>query len=49
MIERQKIQGRNAVVAYLTNKFEPAQKGAAEMIKVTFEDDNSTLWLTPPK
>jgi hypothetical protein len=45
MIERQKLQGREATVAYLTAKFEPASKDEAELVKVTFQDNNETLWL----
>lgn len=47
MIERQKIDGRDASVAYLTADLNPAEKDTAELIKVTFEDDLSSLWLTP--
>ena len=49
MIERQILQGRNAVVAYLTDKFELADKTDAQLVKVTFEDNNETMWLVPQK
>jgi len=47
MIEKQTIDDRKAAVAYLTKDLEPADKDAAELIKVVF-DDGETLWLTPP-
>ncbi len=48
MIEHQILQGRNAVVAYFTNKFEPADKDSAQLVKITFEDNHQTMWLVPP-
>jgi hypothetical protein len=48
MIERQTIDGREATVAYLDNKFKPATKDTATLIKVIF-DDGQVLFLTPAK
>ncbi len=45
MIERQKIDGREATVAYLTTEFAPAEKDAAELVKVIF-DDGETIFLS---
>lgn len=49
MIEKQNVEGRDAVVSYLKAGFEPAGKDDATLIKVTFEDDQSSFWLAPHK
>jgi hypothetical protein len=46
MIERQEVGGRPAVVAYLTAKFEPTDKDAAQIVKVVF-DDGEIRFLVP--
>ena len=38
MIERQTIDGRDATIAYLTNKFAPATVDTAQYVKVLFDD-----------
>lgn len=38
MIERQEVNGRPAVVAYITSDFEPADKASADMAKIIFDD-----------
>jgi hypothetical protein len=38
MIERQTIDGRDATIAYLTNKFAPATADTAQYVKVLFDD-----------
>jgi hypothetical protein len=50
MIERQTIDGRNATIAYITDKFAPATASTAHYVKVSF-DDGETLFLKsdPPK
>ena len=50
MIERQTIDGRDASVAYLTNKFAPATADTAQYVKVLFDDGEMILLATgiPP-
>jgi len=48
MIERQTIDGREAVVIYLSDDLTPVDRDEASLVKVTFEDDNSSVWLVPP-
>lgn len=45
MIERQTIEGREAVVAYVTGDMQPAEKEDADLAKVVF-DDGEVVWLT---
>jgi hypothetical protein len=40
MLEKTQIDGRPALVAYLTTDMEPIDKKKAEMIKITFMDGN---------
>lgn len=48
MIERQKIDGREATVAYLTAEFGPTEKDDAELVKVIF-DDGETIFVATPR
>lgn len=50
MIERQTIDGRDASIAYLTNKFAPATADTAQYVKVLFDDGGMILLATdiPP-
>ena len=50
MIERQTIDGRDATIAYLTNKFAPATADTAQYVKVVFDDGEMFFLLTdiPP-
>ena len=50
MIERQTIDGRDASVAYLTNKFAPATADTAQYAKVLFDDGDMLFLATgvPP-
>lgn len=45
MIERQKINGRDATISYLGDGFQPAEKAHATNIKVVF-DDGDVVFLT---
>jgi hypothetical protein len=48
MIEKMTIDGRAATVIYLTANMAPVEKADyAELVKVTFDDDMSSIWLTP--
>jgi hypothetical protein len=47
VLEHTTINGRPAVIAYLKDDMTPADKETATLLKVTFEDDHSTLWLRP--
>jgi len=38
MIERRTINGRRAMVAYLTKEFLPADKDDYELVKILFDD-----------
>ena len=47
MIERQKIEGRDATVAYLTADFAPASADTAALVKVIYDGGEmvvSTFW-----
>ena len=46
MIESTYIDGKPALVAYLTRDLEPADADAAELVKVLFKDGRS-MWLVP--
>lgn len=46
MIERQKVDGRDATVAYLNLDMEPTTVDDAELVKVIF-DDGQILFLQP--
>lgn len=46
MIERQIVEGKAAMVAYLNDKFEPVDKVTASLVKVIF-DDGDVVFLTP--
>lgn len=46
MIARETIDGRKATVAYMTRRFEPADKAEAELVKVRF-DDGEVVFLVP--
>lgn len=50
MIERQTIDGRDATIAYLTDKFAPATADTAQYVKVVFDDGEMFFLLTgiPP-
>jgi hypothetical protein len=50
MIERQTIDGRDATIAYLTNKFAPATADTAQYVKVIFDDGEMLFLVTdiPP-
>lgn len=48
MIERTTVNGRPATVTYLKAGFSPADRQAAELIKVVF-DDGEALFLVPSK
>ena len=48
MIEHQMIDGRNALVVYMNEKFEPSEKDSAVLIKVIFEN-GERIFLTPGK
>jgi hypothetical protein len=50
MIFRQTIDGRDATIAYLTNKFAPAAPDAAQFVKVLFDDGEMIILATgiPP-
>ncbi len=47
MIERQIVNGREAIVSYLKADWTPASPDDADLVKITYLDDNSTIWLTP--
>ena len=46
MIERQKVNGRDATVAYLASDFNPVDKTKATMVKLIF-DDGDIYFLFP--
>ena len=49
VLEKTEVSGRPATVAYLMNDFSVAKdKNTAELIKVVFDDDRSTVWLKGP-
>lgn len=47
MIEAQEINGRKAIVAYFKGDFEPAGRDDATLVKVTYQDNQESFWLTP--
>lgn len=47
MIETTEVNGRKAVVNYLTDQFEPTDKDKADLVKVTFLDTGERLFLKP--
>lgn len=50
MIEKQTIEGRPALVAYLDDDFEPVDQDKATLVKVVFDDpEGGVLFLTPAK
>lgn len=46
MIERQKVNGRDATVGYFNDKFESVDKAEASMVKLIF-DDGDVYFLFP--
>ena len=46
-VERQKVDGRQAVISYMTEDFAPADIDDATLVKVMF-DDGEIVFLTPP-
>jgi len=46
MIKRQKIDGKQASIAYLKDGFVPCGEEEATLVKVVF-DDGKTIWLAP--
>lgn len=49
MMTRQEVDGRSATLNYLTDALEPAEEAAATLVKVTFDDDNSSIFIKPNK
>jgi hypothetical protein len=48
MIEKQTVDGRPALVAYLDDRFNPVDKAEATLVKVVFTDpQGGTAFLTP--
>jgi hypothetical protein len=47
MIENRTIDGRKATVAYLDEHMRPVDSRDAQLVKITFEDNGETRWLTP--
>jgi hypothetical protein len=46
MIEKQTIDGRMAMVAYLTKEMMPATKEDWSLAKVIFDDNREVVWVT---
>lgn len=48
MIEETEIDGRHALIAYISEDFQPATRDSADMLKVIF-DDGEVLFTLPPQ
>lgn len=47
MMTRQEVDGRSATLNYLTDDLKPVAEDQATLVKVTFDDDNSFVFLRP--
>ena len=46
MLEKNTVEGRPAIIAYLTANLEPASKDDWFLAKIIFEDNGEHIWVT---